>query len=133
MSVSVALQDLILALLKADAAVAAIVADRVIDGPTAKTAFPYVSLGASDVEMIDAECIRGRDETVQIDCWSRDDGKLWPCKKLVDAVSGALHEQEGPLSSGALISLNVVLTRTFVDRDGITAHGVVQVTAELEE
>ncbi|TWF53261.1 DUF3168 domain-containing protein [Neorhizobium alkalisoli] len=133
MSVSVALQDLILSLLKADNAVAAIVADRVIDGPTSKTSFPYISLGASDIELIDAECMRGRDETVQIDCWTRDDGKLWRCKRLVDAVQGALHEKEGPLSSGALISLNVVLMRSFIDRDNITAHGVVQVTAELEE
>ncbi|WP_430259792.1 DUF3168 domain-containing protein [Neorhizobium sp. IRS_2294] len=133
MSVSVAFQDLVLSLLSNDDAVSAIVGDRFIDGPDADTAFPYVSFGATDTDRLDAECIPGRDETMQIDCWSRDDGRLNPCKALVNAVEAALHEKDGTLSVGALISLNVVLSRCFIDPDGITAHGVVQVTAEIED
>lgn len=133
MSVSVSLQDLVLALLKSAPAVIEIVDDRIIDGPDEETTFPFVSFGADDSVRDDAECIPGRQQTLQLDCWSRDQGKLWPCKQLVDAVIGALHEAEGELTVGALVSLRVVLARTFLDSDGKTAHGVVQVTATVEE
>lgn len=133
MSVSVALQDLVIALLKDSAAVTAIVNERIVDGPDEDTQFPFISFGASDTDRFDADCIPGRDETLQIDCWSREQSKLWPCKRLVNAVEAALHEAEGSLTAGALVSLNVTLSRCFIDRDGITAHGVVQVTAEIED
>lgn len=133
MSVSVAFQDLVLSLLAADSAVVAIVADRIVDGADKDLAFPNITLGSSDFERIDAECIPGREETLQLDCWTRDQGRLWPCRQLVDAVVGALHEKEGQMATGALVSLNVTLVRSFIDPDNITGHGVVQVTAEIEE
>jgi hypothetical protein len=133
MSVSVSLQDLVLALLKGAQAVSDMVDDRIIDGPDEDTAFPFISFGPDDAVRDDAECIPGRRQTMQLDCWSRDQGKLWPCKRLVDAVVGALHEAEGDLSVGALVSLRVALAQTFLDSDGKTAHGVVQVTATVEE
>lgn len=133
MSVSVALQDLLADLLKTNSAVTAIVGNRGYDGPQPDAKYPHWNFAATDTVRTDADCISSREETVQIDCWSRDQGKLWPCKKLVDAVSGALHEQEGEMSVGALVSLDVVLTRVFLDPDGKTAHGVVQVTASIED
>jgi hypothetical protein len=133
MSVSVSLQDLILAKLQADPGVTAIVADRIVDGPDDSTLFPYISFGPMDFAPDDADCIFGREETVQLDCWSRDQGRKWPCKQLVDAVKSALHEEDADLTSGALVQMRVTLARVLDDPDGITAHGVVQVTATIEE
>ena len=133
MSVSVSLQDRVLDILRSTPAVTEIVAERIIDGPDDGTPFPYISFGPDDAVRDDAECIPGRRQTMQLDCWCRDQGKLWPCKRLVDAVVGALHEAEGELSVGALVSLRVVLMRTLLTSDGKTAHGVVQVTATVEE
>jgi hypothetical protein len=133
MSVSVSLQDLILAKLQADAGVTAIVADRIVDGPDEDTEFPYISFGPMDFTPDDADCIFGREETVQLDCWSRDQGRKWPCKQLVDAVKAALHDTEGELTAGALVQMRVTLIRVFDDPDNLTAHGVVQVTATTEE
>ncbi|MBP2459590.1 MULTISPECIES: DUF3168 domain-containing protein [unclassified Rhizobium] len=133
MSVSVAFQDVILRLLKESAAVQAIVGDRIYDGVPDDAVFPYISFGPSDYNPDDADCIDGREEAIQLDCWSRDDGLKWPCKQLVDAVKSALHDHDDELTSGALVQMRVTLARVLDDPDRITAHGVVQVTATIEE
>lgn len=133
MSVSVAFQDVILRLLEESAAVQAIVGDRIYDGVPDDAVFPYISIGPSDYNPDDADCIDGREETIQLDCWSRDDGLKWPCKQLVDAVKSTLHDHDDELTSGALVQMRVTLARVLDDPDRITAHGVVQVTATIEE
>jgi hypothetical protein len=133
MSVSVSFQDLVLARLKASAAVTNIVGDRIVDGNDDGLDYPNITFGSSDFTPDDADCIRGREETLQLDCWTREGGKKWPCRQLVDAVKGTLHDGEGALSSGALVLMRVDLVRVFDDPDGITTHGVVQVTAVIEE
>lgn len=133
MSVSVSFQDLVLAKLLASAEVAAIVGDRIVDGNDDDLGFPNITFGPSDFTPDDVDCIRGREETLQIDCWTRDGGKKWPCRKLVDAVKGVLHDAEGELGAGALVLMRVDLVRVFADPDGITTHGVVQVTGVIEE
>lgn len=133
MSVSVSFQDLVLARLNDAAAVTAIVDDRIVDGNDDDLAYPNITFGASDFTPDDADCIRGREETLQLDCWTRDGGKKWPCRKLVDAVKAALHDADGVLSTGALVLMRVDLARVFDDPDGITTHGVVQVTGVIEE
>ncbi|AYD00024.1 DUF3168 domain-containing protein [Neorhizobium sp. NCHU2750] len=132
MSVSVALQDLALSLLRNSGEVTAIVGDRIVDG-NADLAFPNITLGLSDFQPDDADCIKARQETLQIDCWTQEAGKKWPCRALVDAVKGALHDAEGELASGALVQIVVSLARIIDDPDGITMHGVVQITALIEE
>ncbi|WP_411036156.1 DUF3168 domain-containing protein [Shinella sp. BYT-45] len=133
MSVSVSFQDLVLARLLASAEVTSIVGDRIVDGNDDDLAYPNITFGPSDFTPEDADCIRGREETLQLDCWTRDAGKKWPCRRLVDAVKGALHDAEGELAAGALVLMRVDLVRVFPDPDGITTHGVVQVTAVIEE
>jgi hypothetical protein len=133
MSVSVAFQDMVLSLLAASAEVTAMVGNRIVDGNAANLAYPNITLGPSDYFSDDASCAPSREETLQIDCWTRDGGKKWPCRKLVDAVKDALHDKEGVMAVGALVLMRVDLVRVFGDPDGITAHGVVQVTAVIEE
>lgn len=133
MSVSVAFQDLLLAKLKADPVVSSLVGNRVWDSPPASPEFPYITLGATDFTPTDADCINSREETIQIDCWTRRNGRKWPCKEIVDAIVGALRNATGDLSNGALVGLNIELSRVLDDPDGITAHGVVQVTGLIDE
>lgn len=132
MSVSIALQDLIISTLKADPKVSALVADRVYDGPPEKPTFPYISMGPDSFSTEDADCIDMREQTVQIDCWTRKNGRKWPCKEIVDAVVGALRHLDGDLTNGALIDTEIRIARVIDDPDGITAHGIVQLTAILE-
>jgi len=133
MSVSVSLQDVILAALRGNAGVAALVGDRIYDHAPEDAAFPHIDFGPSDYVPDDADCIAGRVEAQQIDVWSRDQGRGWPAKRLVDAVKAALHGHEADMATGALVSLEVTLCQVLDDPDGITKHGVVEVEALIEE
>lgn len=133
MTASNELQALIYSRLVADPGVHAICADRIYDAPSKDDPFPYVSFGPSDAVEDDAECITGRTETIQLDCWSRTAGKFKEVKSLADAVKKALHEYDGALTINALVQMRVIGVRFFKDPDNITAHGVVTVEAMIEE
>ncbi|MEY9198675.1 hypothetical protein ABIA16_003791 [Sinorhizobium fredii] len=134
MSASAELQKLIFDTLKADIAVMAIaggVYDNVPASPYgAKTA--YISFGPTDVVDDGADCIAGGEHTFQIDCWSKAVGQV-ECKRLVDAIKDALHERDLQLTENALAEIRVDFRRVFKDPDGLTTHGVVTVTAFIEE
>lgn len=136
MSVQAELQKLILDTLKAEAAVMALVNgvyDRVPDspwGPASKNG--YITFGPHDVVEDDADCITGGEHTLQIDCWSRQVG-LVHAKRITDAVKAALHDQGLSLSKNALVQMRVTMRRALPDPDGLTSHGIVMVTAMIEE
>lgn len=133
MSISVALQDFILDRLKTSAGVAAHVSDRIYDQPPASALFPYISFGASDFTTDRFGCIDGREETLQLDIWHRDQGRMWPCKATTDAVVKALDDVDAEIGEdGSVAHLRVGMARCFMDQDGITAHGVVQVSALID-
>lgn len=131
-SPSVELQTAIYNALVADAGVGALAGDRIHDGRPADGPFPCITFGPSDYTIEDRDCIAGRVETLQIDCWARD-ARLRPARDLADAVKAALHLASLSLDVHALALLRVTAVRVFMDRDGITGHGVVTVEAEIEE
>ena len=132
-SVDRALQAVIGAALVADAGVATLVGDRIYDQMPATGEYPCIEFGASDVVPDDEECIDGEVHALQIDVWSRDQGRLGPCKDIVAAARAALHEAELDLPDPfALCFVRVVLTRVLPDPDGITAHGILTVEATVE-
>lgn len=133
MSASNEVQALIYQRLVADTGVHGLVADRVYDRPPETRVFPYVSFGPSDLVEDDAQCIIGRIETIQIDCWSRYQGGFREVKTLADAVKNALHHYAGEMGVNALVEMQVVAMRFFRDPDGLTSHGVVTVQAVVEE
>ena len=133
MSISDELQALVYQTLVTDAGVGALVGDRIYDGMPSGRGYPCITFGPSDTLEDDSEGIDGRIETLQLDCWSRDQGRLSPCKKICDAVKAALHKAELELSVNALILIRIDGMRVFRDADGTTAHGVVTVVADLEE
>ncbi len=135
MSISVNLADAIIGTLRADTSVAALVGTRISDGTKKVPAnlLDHISIGASDYSPDDYDCVSGRIETIQIDGWCNDAGKLWKARQLADAIKAALHDVDIPLTGAALISCRVVLVRVMLDRDGIWSHAVVQCEANIEE
>ena len=133
MSPSIDLQTLIYSCLVADPRVHALVGNRIYDRMPADVDYPCVTFGPSDYSPEDMEGIKGRYETQQIDCWAMNHGRLRPAKEIADAVKTALHEYEADAGDSALITMNVDAVRVMRDADGITAHGIVTVTANLEE
>lgn len=134
MSASRALQKAVVAALRGDATLANFVGARVYDMQPADAVYPFVSLGPSSFVSDNDECIEGREETLQIDVWARDNGLMHPCRAITDAVYGALHEATLSLDDPyANVECNVTLgAQVFMDPDGLTAHGVVQITAMVE-
>lgn len=91
----------------------------------------YVSVGAVDSVPQTIDCIEADDVTLQLDVWSaaydRD-----RCRTIVAAIRRRLHDAELPLAENGLAACVVALTRIFEDPDGVTLHGVVQVTASID-
>ena len=129
-----ALEDLQIAVLnalKADPAVSAAVDGRISDGLPVD--YPCITFGPSDFVPVDLDGIDLREQSLQIDCWVRAGQKLWPTAVLADKVKAALHLAELALEDNALIILTVESVRTFRDPDGLTGHGIVTLSAEIEE
>lgn len=129
---SVEFQDAVLAALQADAGVGALAGDRIYDKPPANAVFPYISFGPGDYFYDDTDCMTLRIESLQVDVWGRDQGRQWPTRDLVDAVSAALHLADLSLSTNAIAIVRVGVARVFQDPDNITSHGVITLEAEIE-
>ena len=133
MSASAELQKAIFDALVADAAVGALVGDRIFDNGPAGATFPYVSFGPTQEIEDDEECIDCEEHIVQIDIWDRSQGRLVNAKRINAAIKAALHDAELSLPDPyALAFIRVRETRAFLDQDGITAHGIVSVAAMVE-
>lgn len=97
-----------------------------------KTKNAYVSFGPTDVVDDSVDCISGGIHTFQLDVWSRAVGQV-EAKQLVDLIYRALHEQELVLTDNALAEIRVDFRRVFPDSDPLITHGVLSVTASVEE
>lgn len=130
-----ALQKAVFEALKAAPGVAALVGDRIHDGPPAAERWraPRVTFGPAQALDADTDCIDARDVVLQLDVWSRDNGRLGPCRDIVDVIDRELH---GALLIAdpphAVRGARVNDTRTMLDPDGRTAHGVVTLRARVE-
>ena len=130
-SPSLELQGVIVARLKADSAVRALVADRVYDNVPDDADFPRITLGATDETSDDAECIEGLAISFQVDCWSRAVG-FPQVRQLSDAVRRSLHEADLTLADNALVTIAHRQTRVFRDPDGLTSHAAMTFDAFVE-
>ena len=124
------LQGAIIARLKADAAVNALVNNRVADIPQSTWAKPYISIGPSNyvAELID--CIDGGEVMMQIDCWS-ESTTMKEIRDIADAVRRALRNWDPPLATNALVSFEP--WRTDFITDGALKQASLRYTAIIEE
>ncbi len=107
--------------------------EDVYDGAPDGAEMPYAEWGSVVGRPDKADCIDSREFTLQIDIWERKFSHLSECADLVDQVVDGLDEAVLVLADPyAAVFCNVVLHRTMEDPDGVTAHGVVQVTASVE-
>ena len=129
------IQGAVVARLKADSAVAAIVGAKVYDPVPAEAAVPYISIGPSYAVSEDAECIDADEISFQIDCWSGDSGSgggsFAQVRRTADAVRRAL-KADLTIADNALVLFEHRQTRVFRDPDGITNHAAVTFTAIVE-
>lgn len=127
------LQSAIYGVLTGSPDLMALVGGRVFDGvPPEGAGFPRITFGSTDAVPMQLECLDVREETLQIDIWTRENGELFGAKLITDMIFGLLDGADLALATHAVSSCVVEQARVFRDRDGLTAHGVVQVSAMLE-
>lgn len=132
MSVSVALQKLIFDALRATPGLNSMIGGRVYDQVPETPKFPYLSFGPYDFVSDDADCIVSGDHTLQIDIWSRGVGRV-EAKQITDATRRILHGYDGDMGEYGLVEMRVDLARVIGDPDVLTSHGIIQITANIEE
>lgn len=125
-------QKAVVALLKADAGVAAIVGARVYSKAPRRRTYPYVTIGPVGFRPERNDCMTRRIQDVQIDGWVRDEKVKATANDLADAIHAALDQAsltlDGPFGAGRC---DVLLVRVLDDPDGITRHAVVQAELDL--
>ena len=135
MSSADAFQQLVEETLLANAAVVALVNNRVYETapPKAARVYPDVTFGPADTNDEDADCIDGVEHILQLDVWARDFGRLSLAKRIADAIRKALHRADLALPDPyALALIEVASIRAFQDPDGLTAHAVISVRSIIE-
>ena len=129
---SLELQKAIVAVLKADAAVNAIVGGRIYDGVPSNATKPYVSFGPFQLLPEHGDCLDGGEAILQLDGWATGPSTV-QVKQLGTAIARALDE--APLVLDApqrCVEISIEQTQYLRDPDGITAHAVVTVHAWTE-
>lgn len=120
---SLALQAAIVAALKADAGVAALVGARVYDRAPEGVVFPYISLGPETGEPFDAAEMSGWEASLQLDSWSRKTGRA-EVKAIMAALSARLHEGSLTVAGHRFVRSVLEFQSVLGDPDGVTVHGV---------
>ena len=129
---SLALQKAIVAALKADAGVNAIIAGRIYDAVPGGAQKPYVSFGPFQLLPEHGDCLDGGEAFVTLDAWAAGPETV-QVKSLGAAVARALDRAPLTFDDGQrLIEMSVEQTQYMRDPDGTTAHGIITVHAWTE-
>lgn len=131
------LQTAVVALLRDDAAVVALVDARIYASARDNSGpLEAITLGPSDSVPFHRRELKGSSVTLQVDCWAqagenaRDHMKR--VRDLQAAVSEALHLAEPVITGWHLYApIEVTGARDFEDPDGVTAHGIITIRADL--
>jgi len=121
----------IIARLVADKDVASYVDERIYTRVPKEEEFPYISLPSMESRSILADCLDLAEVTIQIDVWSREPG-FEELREIAEAVRGALHNVDLPLTSHACIYLIHEQTHEMYDPDGTTTHAAIIFEATIE-
>ncbi|HZP20090.1 MAG TPA: DUF3168 domain-containing protein [Bauldia sp.] len=126
-----ALQKAIFAALAGDAAVGALIGDRIYDAAPRDAAFPYVGLGQASFADWSTSTEAGAEHRLVLHVWSRERGKA-ETLRIIAAVTAALDDAALALDGQRLVNLRFETGDAARDPDGITWHGVMRFRAVTE-
>ncbi|WOF73366.1 DUF3168 domain-containing protein [Parvibaculaceae bacterium PLY_AMNH_Bact1] len=106
LSASWELQKAIHAGLVADAGLSSLVGDRVFDRPPQDAAFPFVTLGDTDVEPDGAGSEGAAIHRLALSVWSRTRGRR-ETKEIMSAIDGVLQDASLILTDHVLVNLQL--------------------------
>lgn len=128
---SLALQKAAVAALVADAAVGALIGDRIYDAAPRDAQFPYLTIGETRLADWSTGTEAGSEHRLTLDVWSRQRGKR-QCYEIMEAVAAVLDDTGLALDDHALINLRFDFADVGRDPDGITYHGAMRFRAVTE-
>lgn len=133
MSPDLALHKALLAHLRADADLAALLGDppRVHDAPPAAPVWPMVLFGRAETRPWGGLEGEGLEHALTLTCLSRFDGAE-EAKAIVAALRARLHNAAPALEGWRLVNLRVTYGDVFRAADGRAFHGVVRLRAVTE-
>ncbi len=131
------LQTAVVAILRGNAAVTALVGTRIYASSRNNSGpLDAITLGPSDSVPFYRREFKGSSTTLQIDCWAqagenaRDHMKR--ARVLAEKVSAALHLAKPPISGWTWFSaIEVTGDRALEDPDGVTGHVAISIRADL--
>jgi hypothetical protein len=122
---SVRLQAAVVARLKSDAALTALVAGRIYDEVPTAAIFPYINISGGQIVGDDDECAQTSEVTYQLHVWTRPPSAGAKGKEIAGAVRTAMR----PLLTVAdfeLLVQDFQQSQWLDDPDGQTKHAVVE-------
>ncbi|MBK3745622.1 DUF3168 domain-containing protein [Paraburkholderia aspalathi] len=125
------LQQALFSRLTTNAALIALIGDRVYDWVPENPTYPYVSFGPMDETSADADCVDAFEISMQLDVWSRSVG-YEEARQVADVIRRAL-KADLSLTENALVYLVHRQTRVFRDPDGLTSHAALTFEAVAEQ
>ncbi|MFU0504117.1 DUF3168 domain-containing protein [Pseudaminobacter sp. NGMCC 1.201702] len=124
------LQAAILARLKSQAGVTALVGSKVYDTPPVGAEMPYISIGPGNYQTEDVDCVYGGEAMIQVDVWSKA-SVLSESRLIAGAVRSALRGWEPALATNSVVTFDHWRT-DYIEDDPIK-HVSIRYTAIIEE
>ena len=127
---SLALQGAIVARLKADGDVTALLGARIYNAVPPNAVFPYLSWADDQVLDESTDCHDDVEVFTTLDVWARQtDAAPTPArvqaKRIAHAIRQSLNGAEFDLPDNSLILIEHNSTRVLTDPDGTTIHAVI--------
>ena len=126
-----ALQAAVLACLRADSSVSALLDGRIHDEPPATPSYPYVTIGRTETRPWGGLNGEGVEHAVTLTCVSRFGGAE-EAKAVVAAMRAALHGAELTLTDHRLVNMRATYSDVFRGSDWRSTFGVLRVRAVTE-
>ena len=126
-----ALQAALIARLRGDDALDALVAGRIWDGEPAKRMFPYVTVSRVESRPVRADG-GGVEQVLTLTGHSRFEG-LEETRAISAAIRAALHEADLTAEGVRVVNPRVTFADVFGSPEGRRSHAVVRVRAVTEE
>ena len=132
---ALATQAALIAALKADSAVAALVGTRIYDEPPQGVTFPYIRLTDISPSAWDTDCTEGAAVQIGLQVHSRATQGRVEAVRIAEAIQSALHRQETSLSVSGFNLIEMRFQTYVTNRDdegrGYTSRMALQALLEV--
>ena len=114
---ALATQVALIAALKADADVTALVGQRVYDEPPQGVTYPYIRITEISPAAFDTTCTQGAEVQIGLEAHSRSAQGRVEAVQIAEAVQSALHRNEAALTVAGFNLIEMIFQTYVTDRD----------------